>query len=157
MKKILLLPCILIFLIACGEGEGETVERNKLQVRNHIAYLPNQETPFTGMVRNFYTTGQIAFEVRYKEGSPDGLETTWRKNGEISQERNFKDGKGHGTNTSWYDNGQKMNERSYKEGKAVGTDTTWHRNGQKYRERNYNKRTFIQWNKYGTVKTDEKF
>ena len=37
-----------------------------------IAYLPNEETPFTGRAQDFHDNGQKKKETNYKDGEPYG-------------------------------------------------------------------------------------
>ena len=78
MKAILLSLAIALALLMVGCGESsnpsESVDMNetapkkdaietavdysKLQNRNGLKYLPNEETPFTGRAESFYENGQ---------------------------------------------------------------------------------------------------
>ena len=150
--------------------EEASVTYDKLQFRGQsiingllddIAYFPNEDTPFTGKVEDFFENGQKKVELTFKDGkrdglstywyengqkesetnwkngSPDGLWAKWSKNGQNEQETNCKDGKRDGLTTYWYENGQKKVERNFKDGKQDGLTTLWYENGQKREEGNF--------------------
>ena len=102
MKPALLSLVIALLMVGCGDG---TVDQSDLEYRNGVAYLPNEETPFTGRAERFYENGQ-------------------------KRESSYKDGKAHGLMTVWYENGQKMKEENYKDGKLMSA-VQWKPNGQK--------------------------
>ena len=112
------------------------VEWSKLEVRNGIRYLSDEETPFTGRAEDFYGNGQKSGEVSFKDGKGYGLATEWYENGQKKREGNFKDDKPEGLSTEWYENGQKKIEGNWKGGKRSGLWASWYENGQKSSEVN---------------------
>lgn len=89
---------------------------------------------------DFYSTengGGIREEGDYKEGSKDGLWTSWYVNGQKTLEVNFKEGKEDGLWTLWNEKGQKEVEGNWKDGKRSGTWTWWDWNGNITRNRTY--------------------
>ncbi|MEO1942864.1 MAG: hypothetical protein ABGY11_01055, partial [Candidatus Thioglobus sp.] len=84
-----------------------TVSLRKKQVRNGLAYLPNETKPFTGVFVGWHDNGRKWSEENYKYGKEDGTHALWYRNGQKVSEGNYKDGKKDGTHTVWYDNGQK--------------------------------------------------
>ena len=156
MKIILLSLVISLPLLG---AEPKVVSFDKLQHRGRLTYIPNQDTPFTGIAVRFYHSGQRVWEENYKEGKLDGLQTIWYEGGQKKSEGNNKDGFPHGLWTQWYPNGQKMSESICKDGKVMsakvwkpngemcpvtslrdgnGLLALWHVNGQKSSEGNYN-------------------
>ena len=134
MKPVLLSLVIALLMVGCGDG---IVDYEDLEYRNGVAYLPNEETPFTGRAESFYRNGQKRREVNFKDGKQDGLWTWWNENGQKEEEENWKDGMEDGLWTYWYENGQKREEGNLKDGKSVGLLTKWWKNGQKGSEDNY--------------------
>ena len=148
MKPVLLSLVIALLMVGCGEQAqpSESVDMNdtapkkdatetavdwsKLQDREGVMYLPNEETPFTGRAERFYENGQKFYESNYKEGLKDGLHTWWRHEGEKKLEGNFKDGKEDGLWTRWYKSGQKREEKNYTNNKPMSVQV-WKPNGQK--------------------------
>ena len=134
MKPVLLSLVIALLMVGCGDG---IVDYEDLEYRNGVAYLPNEETPFTGRAESFYRNGQKRREVNFKDGKQDGLWTWWNENGQKEEEENWKDGMEDGLWTKWHWNGQKYKEVTYKDGKKDGLETWWYWNGQKSSEGNY--------------------
>ena len=133
MKAILLSLFVGLLMVGCGE----VVDSSKLQDRDGVTYLPNEETPFTGRAESFYGNGQKESEENYKDGKADGLWSWWYENGQKKAEINYKDGIDRGLATAWYENGQKKSEENVKYGKYHGLWTRWYENGQKKWEENY--------------------
>lgn len=103
-----------------------------IQIRNEIAYLPNENEPFTGKYEEYYSTnGQKKSETNYKNGKQNGLFTSWYENGKKKSETTYMDAEVNGLFTWWYENGQKMSETDYINGKANGVTIEWDENGQK--------------------------
>jgi antitoxin component YwqK of YwqJK toxin-antitoxin module len=128
MKAILLTLFVALLMVGCGEEQP--VDYSKLQDRDGIMYLPNEETPFNGRAEDFYWTGQKKLEANYKDGKLDGLWTLWYINGQKKREGNSKDGKEDGLWTQWYLNGQKNEESNWKAGKPMSAKG-WKPNGEK--------------------------
>ena len=121
---------ISLLLVGCGE---DIVDATKLQHRNGLKYLPNQETPFSGRVESFYENGQKKEEATYKKGKVDGLRTHWYANGQKYFSSFSENGKTTCL-TYWYEeNGQKKSEvvdySSYQH-KVI----SWYKNGLKASE-----------------------
>jgi antitoxin component YwqK of YwqJK toxin-antitoxin module len=110
MKAILLSLAIALLMVGCGESsqpsEGvdmndtdvvedaiaDAVDRSKLQDRNRVKYLPDEDTPFTGRAESFYENGQKELENNYKDGKPDGLFIQYNLDGTEWSRRTYKDG-----------------------------------------------------------------
>ena len=96
---------------------ADAIDGDNLQERGEegeeLFYAPNEQTPYTGWVKEMWGNGQV------------------------KNLKQLKDGKNHGLFTAWYDNGQKMEEVSYKNGKLDGLGISWSRDGQKEKEANY--------------------
>jgi antitoxin component YwqK of YwqJK toxin-antitoxin module len=106
-----------------------TVSLRKKQVRNGLAYLPNETKPFTGVFVGWHDNGRKWSEGNYKDGKKDGKKdgtyTVWYDNGQKKSERNYKDGKKDGKSTEWDKYGRKHFEVNYKDGKKNGKSTEW--------------------------------
>jgi len=64
----------------------------ELNVRNDIAYSPNEEKPFTGRYETYYPNGNKKGVAYLRNGKFDGLMTLWDQDGQKNFERNFKNG-----------------------------------------------------------------
>ena len=127
MKKLISLLAIVLFISGCdskrflGQIGLEEEITNVIQIRNDVAYLPNENEPFTGKYEEYYSTnGQKKSETNYVVGRQNGLFTSWYENGKKEYEENHEDGKQNGLFSSWYENGQKKSEVTYIEGKVNG-------------------------------------
>ena len=131
-------------------GCGDVVDYSKLQMRDELWYIPNEDTPFTGRAAEFHENGQKKSERNFKDGKLDGLSTRWYENGQKKSKLNFKDGKLDGLSTSWYENGQKKSENNNKVGKLM-TAIVWKRNGEKCSDTNVKdgNGVYVMYNEFG--------
>jgi antitoxin component YwqK of YwqJK toxin-antitoxin module len=166
MKKLIYLLVIVFFNSGCDTklfleqiGLEEEIT-HVIQIRNDVAYLPDENEPFTGKYEEYYSTnGQKKSETNYKDGKQNGLFASWYENGKKEYEENYEDGKQSGLFTNWYENEQKKSETNYIEGKVNGLYSLWYENGQKKTEINYKdgevNGMFIWWYENGEKKINE--
>jgi antitoxin component YwqK of YwqJK toxin-antitoxin module len=82
MKKLISLLAIAFFISGCDSkrfleqiGSEEKIT-NVIQIKNDVAYLPNENEPFTGKYEEYYSTnGQKKSETNYVDGKQNGLFT----------------------------------------------------------------------------------
>ena len=86
MKKLIALS-FLLFLIGCGK------EVDTLQERNGLKYEINSTTPYTGKFKENYATGELKWELNYKNGKVEGIAKSYYETGQLYQELNYKNGK----------------------------------------------------------------
>ena len=55
----------------------ETATSEELEVRNDLAYLPNQDIPFTGKHKKYHLNKNKYIETNYKDGKKNGLLVMW--------------------------------------------------------------------------------
>lgn len=55
----------------------ETVTKEDLDIKNDLAYLPNEDKPFTGKHEQYHPNGKKYTETNYKDGKKNGMLTTW--------------------------------------------------------------------------------
>jgi hypothetical protein len=76
---------------------AEAIDKEELQKRGKgsdvIIYAPNQQTPYTGWVKEMRDNGQIKALAQLKDGKLNGLWTSWYDDGQKSSEYTSKDGK----------------------------------------------------------------
>ena len=141
-----------LLMLGCGSPDvddpetldeiiAEAIDEDNLQHRGKegekLFYAPNEQTPYTGWIKEIHSNGQVRMLLQIKDGKPNGLQTAWYENGQKKEEGNWKDVKVDGLWTVWYENGQKKFKGNWKDGKLDGLVTVWHENGQKEEERNY--------------------
>jgi antitoxin component YwqK of YwqJK toxin-antitoxin module len=135
MKKLLAAMFVALLMVGCGSPDlddketldgiiAEAIDKSTLQMRGkegeELYYAPNEQTPYTGWVKEMHDNGQIEGLAQFKDGKPNGLVTGWYENGQKKEEINFKDGKPNGLGTRWYEDGQKKSEENFKDEKADG-------------------------------------
>lgn len=140
---------------------------NILQIRNGVAYLPNQEEPFTGKVvgadLDLFTKAWYKHrDGYYSGGKREGRWTYWYQSGQKRCEGNYSGGKKEGRWTYWHRNGQKAEEGDYSGGNKEGQWTTWWEiNGQKLSEGFYGGGekcgVWTEWDRDGQVSSRERF
>jgi antitoxin component YwqK of YwqJK toxin-antitoxin module len=145
MKKLLTAMFVALLMVGCGSPDlddketvdeiiAEAIDKSTLQFRGkegeELNYAPNEQTPYTGWVKEMHDNGQINYLLQFKDGKPNGLVTGWYENGQKKEEINFKDGKPNGLGTRWYEDGQKKSEENFKDGKPW-TAIAWKPNGEK--------------------------
>jgi len=157
MKKIIYTFILTLFIVGCGEEKVAKV----LQERNGIFYVPNEETPFSGIGESYYLTGQKQHAYHYEDGIRDGKFTTWYLNGQKSHEGSFNEGKDDGPFVAWYENGQQRGQGEFDNGKKDGKFIDWYRDGKKKWEINISdgkkNGSFVAWYENGQKKTEGTF
>ena len=157
MKKLLiLLFSLLISFNSYGEVKLDFSSSifcnvsHKIQVRNGVYYLPNNEKPYSGNNLCTYSlNGQYFSQGEIKEGFMHGIWYYWRENGQQDKILLFQFGKlVFETKFSYYGSGQIQSEEIFKYGKLDGKRTWWHKNGQiksKVDWKNGNKEGKLTW------------
>jgi antitoxin component YwqK of YwqJK toxin-antitoxin module len=132
MKRLLLLS--IIFLTACATPSPEEKKNEVFQVQLYLSsdrlYEFNSETPFTGIARDTYLTGQLREKAFYKDGKPEGLTEMYFKDGKLWQTHNWKDGKREGLQLIYHQNGNLRDKGYYVNDKIEGIEETYRENGE---------------------------
>ena len=99
MKNLIGILAIVFFISGCDSKRFleqirlEEEITHVIQIRNEIAYLPDENEPFTGKYEEYYSTnGQKKSETNYIDGKVNGLTIEWDENGQQKGETNNKDG-----------------------------------------------------------------
>ena len=85
-------------MIACNQRE---LDYSKLQERNEVYYVVNEDKPFNGKAIAYYENGQIERKGNYENGELDGEYIVYYENGQIGVKSNYKNGELHGK-FIWY-------------------------------------------------------
>jgi antitoxin component YwqK of YwqJK toxin-antitoxin module len=56
---------------------NDIVTSEQLEVRNNLAYLPDQDKPFTGKHKEYHPNKKKYIETDYKDGKKNGLLVLW--------------------------------------------------------------------------------
>ena len=86
--------------------------------------------PFSGVMYEQTTKGQLLTEVPVREGVVHGVAHGWHENGQMEVEEIFVNGVSHGVRRRWHPNGRQRNEATIVNGLLHGPYTEWHDNGQ---------------------------
>jgi len=127
MKKLLLL-LLLTFSFSTFADEsleslmgGFCYESSRVQVRNNLFFLPNQELPFSGENLCVYSkNGQHQSQGETLNGKQQGWWTWWKENGELWKKEQYDDGEKIGY--KWFilnEIGQIEIERIYQNSKLI--------------------------------------
>jgi len=97
-----------------------------VQYRHQIAFLPNQDQPYTGDF-NFVSNKGEREVGSFLNGQREGLWRYSKVDPEDKERReiNFKAGGKEGRSTQWAKNGNKLLEENYLKGKRTGVLTQW--------------------------------
>ena len=101
MKYFFLFSLFTILLSSCSPSE---IDHNIIQIRNGVAYLPNETEPFSGKTSSYFESGQQLIEKSYDNGLPHGIEYEWYSNGQKKKEYHHS-GDEIGTFKNWHENG----------------------------------------------------
>jgi antitoxin component YwqK of YwqJK toxin-antitoxin module len=121
MKKLLFFAGLLIMILAACSSEK--MNFNKLQDRNGLFYVVNQDKPFSGEVVS-YIGGRLEFEGTIDKGLRTGLWTYYYPNGQKKMEGMYNEGLKDGTWTYWKENGTQDVVEVYKYGKLLTNEGT---------------------------------
>jgi antitoxin component YwqK of YwqJK toxin-antitoxin module len=124
---------------AAEETKPKVVNYALIKFREKLAYIPSQDSPFTGKAVELHPNKMVRKTMDYKDGKRHGLTTAYYdyENRRMRLQLTYKEGEWNGPSLAWYKNGQKAEERNFKNGKMHGLETTWYENGQKWAEGNW--------------------
>jgi antitoxin component YwqK of YwqJK toxin-antitoxin module len=120
MKKNLVLLIFLLMLFACS---SEKMNFNKLQDRNGLYYLVNEDKPYSGEIVSYFN-GKPDFEGQIENGLRVGIWVFYYPSGQKKMEGSYKEGLKDGNWTSWQENGQQDKVEVYKYGKLMTNEGT---------------------------------
>ncbi len=99
-----------------------------LKLNNGILYFRN--TPYSGIVNEFYVDGNIKSKSEYYQGKRQGFFKGWYKDGMQWFKRSYVKGLKSGTHKGWHKNGKQMFEYHFNDkGVYHGSVKDWHFNG----------------------------
>ena len=152
MKKLFLLPILLLSLISCSK---ETTD--SLVERDGLSYKEFSEKPFTGVYKKYHENGQLLAKFRYENGKPLGKFVAYHENGSLAQKGVFnKEGKPVELSTYWDHGGL---EAQISSSNGVAQHTWFYYNGQLQRKGSYkNDKREGEWSYYnadGTINEDK--
>ena len=123
-SKILVLILTFLFLFSSsvfGEGKKEYYDNGKFWSKGPL----KSETPYNGMGTGWHESGEKKYEVVYKNGKKDGIQSWWYKSGRKMKRVGYKNGHPEGVEMIWYESGQKQYEMHWKNGQKNGVSREW--------------------------------
>jgi antitoxin component YwqK of YwqJK toxin-antitoxin module len=97
---------LILLTIALFGGCTKTIDKDKLQIRDSIAYEINSNKPFTGNVTSKYESGQNAYSASYKDGKLNGEVLEYFRNGQMKLKTSYSMGILDGEALEYFENGQ---------------------------------------------------
>ncbi len=127
MKRYFSLVSLLLLLNGCVDitiPEPENVNHQPvdksvtahLDIKNQLAYFPEDLVPFSGVYETYYENGNKSVEMHYQHGFLSGPMLQWYETGDKKFEGHYIHGKADGVFTSWDPNGLQTSEICYSQG-----------------------------------------
>ncbi len=129
---------------------AQGIDYSFLEKRDKIAYLKNDDTPYSGKCFGYHTTGERGLKGTYLDGKKIGHWVYWYSNAQKKLEVDYIKGKKHGVWYYWYKNGNMRIKALYSMGKLDGHNMWWYENGNIKKESYFNKGIF-----YGSIEYDK--
>ena len=99
--------------------------------KGNTYFKKSDNKPFTGVLKNFFETGELSIIDHFKDGKQHGNFKSFHKNGQLSMTGEFIDGKQNGEWSEFYDDGSLYWKLNYKNGiKQDGLFRMFHKNGE---------------------------
>ncbi|WP_304234832.1 toxin-antitoxin system YwqK family antitoxin [Jiulongibacter sediminis] len=145
---------ISLIAFACSSKDERPVHISKLQQRNGIYYLVNEQEPFEGTaidtftngqiryfysidkgllegeIKEFFSNGQLKIKQSYKNGLKEGEVVNHAENGNIIAQGFYSKDTQHGLFKTFDDEGNILIEKNYANGELDGPQKEYHSNGQ---------------------------
>lgn len=103
--------------------------------KGNIYLKKTTKKPFTGVLKNFYPTGEVSLIDNFKDGKQHGDFKSFHKNGKLSMKGKFIEGMQHGEWFEYYDDGSLFWNLKYINGKKEdGIFQMFHKNGKIHSE-----------------------
>lgn len=100
-----------------SDPHRQRVNHDGLEFDDQLALLGS--APFTGIAYSEYPDGKLAFQGRYREGLPEGLQEEWYPNGELFQRWIAVRGNGSSESWTWYPDGIQRSYRQARDGRTL--------------------------------------
>ena len=120
----------LFLSISLDLNADEVNSWGELLKKGDTYFKKSDNQPFTGVLKNFFSTGEISVIDHFKDGKQHGEFKSFHKNGNISMKGNFFEGKQNGDWYEYYEDGALYWKLNYKNGlKKDGLFEMFHQNG----------------------------
>lgn len=110
-------------------GFAREVEYQDIEVIGEIVCVKGEKAGYTGLVREYYSNGNIKEEVEYKEGYKNGYSKEYSRDGYLKEESEYKKGKVDGVRKLYYDSGKLQIYQEWKNDELNGKSKHYYENG----------------------------
>lgn len=129
-----------MFVLGCNTADTTFTTRisdENLRLVNGV--LIYNETPFSGVLLEHFTTETIKSRTEYLEGKKNGRVQRWYKDGSKLSERFYAEGFKVGIHKSWWPSGILKFEYHFNDkGEFHGVVKEWYQSGKLFQDFNYN-------------------
>ena len=125
-----LIGFLYLLFVSMDVSSDEINSWEQLVKKGNTYYKKSDNLPFTGILKNFFESGEISLIDHFKNGKQHGKFKSFHKNGKLSMVGDFFDGKQNGEWFEYYDDGSLYWRLIYKNGvKKDGVFRMYHKNG----------------------------
>ena len=96
---------LILFTLTFNVFADELNSWSQLLKRGNTYYKKSDNTPFSGVLKNFFPSGKISVIDHFKDGKQHGIFKSFHENGNLSMIGQFHDGKQVGEWSEYYDDG----------------------------------------------------
>ncbi len=115
--NIYFIACLLLFMVSCKTEKNTVKDDDK-----------------TGIVKEYYSNGDIKSETESVNGKANGLMKNYGPDGNLVTVYTFRDGKKQGPAVEYYPDGKLKLKMFYKDGQREGTTIWYYKSGKIFRE-----------------------
>lgn len=109
--------------------QGYAKNHEDVVTRGGRAYLKQDDSPFTGVVKSFGSDGALERTEQYANGRLHGKSEAFRENGTRVYSINYVDGRKHGRSEWFYENGTLERSDEYVDGRQHGNSEGFYKSG----------------------------
>lgn len=140
---------------------SDTLSPADIESRDQLIYLADTEELATGIIEEYYESGQIKIRHSVVSGKVEGLWVEWFETGIPRYIAEWKQGKGHGQWIYFHENGQISARETVRDDIWHGISESWYANGQKKSEGHHQEGSkhgvWKQWASDGSLEQIEEF
>jgi len=112
----------------------DTLNPSEVEISDQVIYLVETGKPATGIVEEYYESGQIKARRSLIDGKAEGLWVEWFETGTPRYIAEWRQGEGHGKWIYFHENGQISSRETVKDDIWHGISESWYANGMKKME-----------------------
>ena len=90
-------------------AEEKVMDLDQLEVRNHLRYVAEQTQPFSGNAVSYFIDGMQKLQVSFKDGLKHGKEIAWYEDGQLRYVVRYLNGEPQSVGSTWYARTSQLN------------------------------------------------